>query len=126
MASQSNGRPTPEQAALLLKNLNRYAVLSALGAETKSPAAIAREIDLPVNLVAYHMGLLAKAGVVELTHTEPRRGSTEHFYRAILQFEEVPTGEVKLIVKKGKEGRQAFYEMPVDIAVRAYPGRRRR
>jgi hypothetical protein len=35
--------------------------------------------------VAYHMGILAKAGGVELVRTEPRRGSTEHYYRATMR-----------------------------------------
>ena len=38
-----------------------------------------------MNLVAYHMGILAKAGGVELVRTEPRRGSTEHYYRATMR-----------------------------------------
>ena len=35
--------------------------------------------------MAYHMGILAKAGGVEMTRTEPRRGSTEHYYRATMR-----------------------------------------
>jgi hypothetical protein len=31
------------------------------------------------------MGILAKAGGVELVRTEPRRGSTEHYYRATMR-----------------------------------------
>jgi hypothetical protein len=46
---------------------------------------LARRFGEPVNLVAYHMGILAKAGGVELVRTEPRRGSTEHFYRATMR-----------------------------------------
>jgi DNA-binding transcriptional ArsR family regulator len=60
----------------------RWQMLEALNEGEASPAQLARRFDEPVNLVAYHMGILAKAGGVELVRTEPRRGSTEHFYRA--------------------------------------------
>lgn len=123
--SESNGRPTPAQAARLMKNANRRRVFEALGGEIKSPAVIAREIGLPVNLVAYHMHLLANAGAAELTHTTPRRGSTEHFFRALVKIDEVATGEAKLVIRRDEGEDKTFYEVPVKVTVRAYPGRRR-
>jgi DNA-binding transcriptional ArsR family regulator len=63
----------------------RWQMLEALTEGEASPAQLARKFGEPVNLVAYHMGILAKAGGVELTRTEPRRGSTEHFYRATMR-----------------------------------------
>jgi DNA-binding transcriptional ArsR family regulator len=63
----------------------RWQMLEALTEGEASPAQLARRFGEPVNLVAYHMGILAKAGGVELTRTEPRRGSTEHFYRATMR-----------------------------------------
>ena len=63
----------------------RWQMLEALTEGEASPAQLARRFGEPVNLVAYHMGILAKAGGVELIRTEPRRGSTEHFYRATMR-----------------------------------------
>jgi DNA-binding transcriptional ArsR family regulator len=63
----------------------RWQMLEALNEGEASPAQLARRFDEPVNLVAYHMGILAQAGGVELVRTEPRRGSTEHFYRATMR-----------------------------------------
>jgi DNA-binding transcriptional ArsR family regulator len=63
----------------------RWQMLEALNEGEASPAQLARRFGEPVNLVAYHMGILAKAGGVELVRTQPRRGSTEHFYRAIMR-----------------------------------------
>jgi DNA-binding transcriptional ArsR family regulator len=63
----------------------RWQMLEALTEGEASPAQLARQFGEPVNLVAYHMGILAKAGGVELVRTAPRRGSTEHFYRATMR-----------------------------------------
>jgi DNA-binding transcriptional ArsR family regulator len=63
----------------------RWQMLEALNEGEASPAQLARRFDEPVNLVAYHMGILAKAGGVEMVRTEPRRGSTEHYYRATMR-----------------------------------------
>jgi DNA-binding transcriptional ArsR family regulator len=63
----------------------RWQMLEALNEGEASPAQLARRFGEPVNLVAYHMGILAKAGGVELVRTQPRRGSTEHFYRATMR-----------------------------------------
>ena len=63
----------------------RWQMLEALNEGEASPAMLARRFGEPVNLVAYHMGILAKAGGVEMVRTEPRRGSTEHYYRATMR-----------------------------------------
>lgn len=60
----------------------RRQILVALNEGEASPTQLARRFGEPVNLVAYHTGVLAAAGALELVRTEPRRGSTEHFYRA--------------------------------------------
>ena len=44
---------------------------------------LARELDLPLGRVSYHIRLLADLGAIELVRTEPRRGALEHFYRAV-------------------------------------------
>jgi DNA-binding transcriptional ArsR family regulator len=63
----------------------RRELLVALNEGEASPVQLARRFDEPVNLIAYHVGILAKAGAIELVRTEPRRGSTEHYYRAMMR-----------------------------------------
>lgn len=48
-----------------------------------SPKQVASEIGEPVvSRVAYHVNELLKRGLIEAVGTEPRRGATEHFYKA--------------------------------------------
>lgn len=51
---------------------------------TTSPSAIAGELGEPLNSVAYHTGVLAERGFIELVGTERRRGALTHFYRAAI------------------------------------------
>jgi DNA-binding transcriptional ArsR family regulator len=79
---------TPPPDARVIKAIGhplRRAILVALNERQASPTQLARCFDEPVNLVAYHTGILAKAGAIELVRTEPRRGSTEHYYRATMR-----------------------------------------
>lgn len=47
-----------------------------------SPAELARRLSQPLNRVAYHTGVLARHGYIELVRTERRRGALTRFYRA--------------------------------------------
>lgn len=72
--------------ARVLSHPVRIAILRDLGRPSaavlaRSPAEIARDLEVPVGTVAYHMRELRDLGAVELTRTRPVRGSTEHFYR---------------------------------------------
>jgi hypothetical protein len=46
-----------------------------------SPKKVARMLDKPLPSIAYHFGRLKAFGTIELSRTEPVRGSYEHFYR---------------------------------------------
>jgi DNA-binding transcriptional ArsR family regulator len=61
----------------------RHRLLGMLDGRTASPNQLARELDLPLGRVSYHIRLLADLGAIELVRTEPRRGALEHFYRAV-------------------------------------------
>src|SRR3954465_5922288 len=61
----------------------RHRLLGMLDGRTASPNQLARELDLPLGRVSYHIRLLADLGAIELGRTEPRRGALEHFYRAV-------------------------------------------
>ena len=62
----------------------RHRLLGMLDGRTASPNMLARELDLPLGRVSYHIRLLADLGAIELVRTEPRRGALEHFYRATM------------------------------------------
>jgi predicted transcriptional regulator len=59
----------------------RRAALEQIATGPSSPEAIARENDLPLGVVAYHVRTLATAGLISLDHTEQARGATRHVYR---------------------------------------------
>ena len=61
----------------------RHRLLGMLDGRTASPNMLARELDLPLGRVSYHIRLLNDLGAIELVRTEPRRGALEHFYRAV-------------------------------------------
>jgi hypothetical protein len=44
---------------------------------------LARQLDRPLATVSRHVAMLRDLGFIELTHTVPRRGAVEHFYRAV-------------------------------------------
>jgi DNA-binding transcriptional ArsR family regulator len=83
--SRSASGPPDARVIKAIGHPLRWRLLEALNEGEASPAKLARRLDEPVNLVAYHMRVLLEAGGVELVRTEPRRGSTEHFYRAIMR-----------------------------------------
>lgn len=60
----------------------RGEVLTALTERTASPTELASELGKAVNYLNYHFELLLDWELIELVRTRPRRGSTEHFYRA--------------------------------------------
>jgi DNA-binding transcriptional ArsR family regulator len=61
----------------------RHRLLSMLDGRTASPNELARELDMPLGRVSYHIRLLADLGAIELVDTQPRRGALEHYYRAV-------------------------------------------
>jgi hypothetical protein len=60
----------------------RVQILIILNEKVASPNLLAQELDRSLNLVAYHVRVLEKYDCIELIGTKPRRGATEHFYRA--------------------------------------------
>ena len=70
--------------AALNHPLRRTIMRLFLGGSPTSPVAIARELDGSLNLVSYHVKILADNEVVRLVKTEPRRGALEHFFELSL------------------------------------------
>lgn len=68
-----------------LAHPSRVHALHILNQRTASPKELANEVGTSVGKMAYHVRELHKANYIELVKTVPRRGATEHFYRAIKQ-----------------------------------------
>lgn len=61
----------------------RVLILILLNEGVYTPAQLAEIIDEPVNNVSNHIKELVEAGSIELAKTEPRRNTTQHYYRAM-------------------------------------------
>ncbi len=62
----------------------RISILEVLGIDggrVLSPTDLSRELQHDLSSVNYHVGQLAKAGLIVLTHRRPVRGTNENFYR---------------------------------------------
>lgn len=84
---RSDRRRVPDSDTRLLEALDhptRLRALAILNRGVTSSKLIANELGLPVGTVGYHVRKLETLGCIELVRSEPRRGATEHFYRAIV------------------------------------------
>ena len=75
---------------------------------------LARELDLPLGRVSYHIRLLADLGAIELVRTEPRRGALEHFYRAVttVWFSEADWQKLPRSARRGSSARTSSTSSP--------------
>ena len=60
----------------------RVRILNILDQRTASPVEIARELDVPLGNVSYHVRTLARLRLIKIVGRRQRRGAIEHFYRA--------------------------------------------
>lgn len=58
----------------------RRLILRALEQGIASPRQLAAELNIRLGTVAYHVRVLDQLDLIELHHTRPVRGATEHFY----------------------------------------------
>jgi DNA-binding transcriptional ArsR family regulator len=59
----------------------RLAILDHLSeVGVASPSQMHLLFKEPLGNVSYHVKTLAEAGLLDLSHTEPRRGAVEHYY----------------------------------------------
>jgi DNA-binding transcriptional ArsR family regulator len=61
----------------------RVRILALLKDRQMSPKELSERFDVTLGAMAYHVRLLSQLGLIELVGTQPRRGATEHFYRAL-------------------------------------------
>ena len=53
--------------------------------EEVSPRELALKLRHQLSALSYHVRVLAECGAIELVRTEQIRGSTQHFYRAVVK-----------------------------------------
>lgn len=61
----------------------RVQILEILSERVASPNLLSEELDAGLTHVAYHTRTLNQCHCLELVETAPRRGATEHFYKAV-------------------------------------------
>jgi DNA-binding transcriptional ArsR family regulator len=74
-------RSDDDDLLMALRHPLRRRILRAMTTEEDlSPTELAEILDAPLTKVAYHVRVLAECAAVNLVHTQPARGSMEHFY----------------------------------------------
>jgi predicted transcriptional regulator len=82
---QSDGGASVGSVITALNHPIRRTILRRfLDGPPTSPVGLAREMDGSLNLIAYHVKILAQNGVVRQVKTEQRRGALEHFFEPSL------------------------------------------
>ena len=66
----------------LLMHSLRHRLLFEYAREPAHPSEVARRLGQPLNLVAYHTGVLLRHGLLELVRIERHRGGLAHYYRS--------------------------------------------
>lgn len=113
MAQKIEQAPGPNAALYeMLRSPIRYRIMVMLTETEASPAQIARDLELPLQNVSYHVDLLKEEGMIEHVRTEVGRGRA-HIYKAcarpkidleeweqlpLLDREVISTADLQLIV----------------------------
>jgi DNA-binding transcriptional ArsR family regulator len=50
-----------------------------------SPRELANHLSQPLSRLSYHVKVLSRCGALELVSTKQVRGSTQHFYRSLVE-----------------------------------------
>lgn len=79
--SKTKGRLDPRMVKAVGHPI-RVQVLTILNERVASPNELAKELDVGLSNVSYHVRVLEDCECLELVKTEPRRGALEHYYRA--------------------------------------------
>lgn len=82
IAAEKLALPLRERLSRGMSHPLRYQLLTHLNDREWSPTELADYLAEGLSQVSYHVKVLLEYGLIELTRTEPVRGSTQHFYRA--------------------------------------------
>jgi predicted transcriptional regulator len=85
MANAGKGHERANMIWAIAQPLRRRILRSIRDREgPSSPVQVAKQLDLPVSMVAYHFSVLCRFGAIELTGEQPARGAVEHFYESTI------------------------------------------
>jgi DNA-binding transcriptional ArsR family regulator len=75
-------RSNDDDLLVALRHPLRRRILRAMATDEDalSPRELSAKLRAPLSNVAYHVRVLADCAAVTLVHTEPVRGSMQHFY----------------------------------------------
>jgi hypothetical protein len=91
--------PHGETIGQLIRHPLRAHVFAEYAQDVTSPSRIAAGLSAPLNVVSHHTNFLLRKRAIELVRTEPRRGATEHFYRAVFPVDIEDADWARLPVK---------------------------
>jgi DNA-binding transcriptional ArsR family regulator len=115
-------RPSsPHQTSVTHRALahpTRAQIVALLRNREMSPSELARETGDVVGVTAYHVRVLAEAGLAELVRTQPKRGAVQHIYRGTGAG---PVGETLMLSERAANALVAELHDAVDRA-RQEPG----
>jgi DNA-binding transcriptional ArsR family regulator len=96
-------RSDDDDLLVALRHPLRRRILRAMaGEDALSPRELSARLRAPLSNVAYHIRVLADCAAVRLVHTEPARGSMEHFY---LNVVDAPWARQILGLERDEGGR---------------------
>jgi len=110
---QRKGKRLNTALAAAVAHPIRTRSLAILGERVASPAEIARELELDVSKVGYHVSALAEANLIEEVGNRPVRGAIEHFYKAV----ELPILTDEQEAELPMEERRSFAESILSLYV---------
>ena len=94
-------------ADLILHPVRLQILQTLLGGRELTTAEIGKELpDIPAATLYRHIGILAKAGVLEVVRERPVRGTTERTYRLELDRASLDDGELSAMTPE--DHRRAF------------------
>ena len=70
-----------------------------------SPHELAKTLNQPLSRLSYHVTVLVQCRAVELVRTEPVRGATQHFYRAVVDARWALMALEACVERTGRGGR---------------------
>jgi DNA-binding transcriptional ArsR family regulator len=65
--------------------LRRRILREMINQEAISPRELSATLEQPLSNVSYHVRVLADCAAITLVHTQPVRGSMQHFYTASIE-----------------------------------------
>jgi DNA-binding transcriptional ArsR family regulator len=87
VTSRNGSAATDDLLTALGHPMRRRILREMAQVEESSPRDLAETLSEPLSNVAYHVRVLTECDVLRLIGTRPVRGSTQHFYRAIVEPE---------------------------------------